>query len=213
MWVYIYQSWTEKELKNAYIGEYRVPWENTVMYFPFIEDQIDKIWSATINVTWTKDSVIWYTFDKQWELLVNNPPTTCRFVSVWVRYNQSHWTYVQSPSTYIGQVLYNFSHWASWWSKKFQIQTWINSYSLSTEQNTTTWVWYHLAMWYDWSKVVAYLNWSKVWEATVSAYTSGTMRIWADINETVSEYIWESVCWTAEQVAWYYNLTKSNYWL
>jgi hypothetical protein len=207
------------KIKRILVGTQQVypagwkPWANTVMYFPFKEDQTDKIWSATINVTWTKDSVIWYTFDKQWDLLVNNRPTTCRFVSVWVRYNQSHWAYVQAPWTYIGQILYNFSHWESSYVKKFQIQTARSNWTLSTEQNTTTWVWYHLAMWYDWSKVVAYLNWSKVWETTVSAYTSWTMRFWCDINETVSEYIWESVCWTAQEVSDYYNQTKSNYGL
>ena len=32
MWVYIYQSWTEKELKNAYIGEYAPPIDTPWIY-------------------------------------------------------------------------------------------------------------------------------------------------------------------------------------
>lgn len=44
MWVYIYQSWTEKELQNAYIGEYKT------LIYDFQND-----WS----LNWTAQSIYW----------------------------------------------------------------------------------------------------------------------------------------------------------
>lgn len=47
--VYIWTSW---DLKNAYIGEYRVPWANTIVYYPLEKDWNDYSWNWH-NLTWT----------------------------------------------------------------------------------------------------------------------------------------------------------------
>lgn len=201
----------EHEMVNAYIWEDTwKPWSNTVMYYPFVNDQLDKVWSSSISTTWTNEA-LWYTFSSSWQMWITNPPTNCRFVSVWVKYNSANWQYNQWPMTYIWWMLYNFWHSNSSYLKKFQAQTASSSWNVSSEQSTSTWIWYYMAFWYDWTKAIAYINWSKVREQTMSVYTSWTMFIWSQINETLSEYIWESVFWTESEIQSYYYNTKSNY--
>lgn len=199
MWVYIRvdeQRWQ--------------PWANTVMYYPFTTDQLDKVGSSSLSWTWTQET-LGYTFSANEYIYVNNPSTSCRFISVWVKYNSSLWIYSQSPSTYVWQILYNFQHTSSSYNKKFQIENSYNQWALSNAQSTSTWVWYHIAMGYDGSKVCCYINWNKVWEATSGVYSPWTMVLWRYINETISEFIWESVCWTDQEILNYYNQTKSLY--
>jgi len=214
LWWWVSQWSTTKsvELKNAYIGEVRVPWENTVMYYPFKDDQLDKVWNSFLSVTWTKQS-LWYNFAKSWEMLVNNPSTNCCFVSFWIKRNASMWTYNQSPSTYIWRCLYNFSHQSSSHSKRFEFNVTQNTWITSSIQNTITWTRYYIAMWYDWTTVRCYLNSVKVWEQNSNSYYNINMRLWYDIDMDISEYIWENRVRADEEVSAYYNLTKSNYWL
>ena len=188
------------------------PWANTVMYYPFKTDQLDKVGNSSIPITWVKEN-LWYTFSSSDFIYLTNPDTSCRFVSVWVKYNSNNWAYNQWPSTCVGFICYNFGHTGSDWIRRFQIETSNDYYITSSAQSTTSWVWYHLAMWYDGSKVYAYLNWAKVWEQTTNAYIRWKIFLWRMINETVSEYIGESVCWTAQEITDYYNSTKANYWI
>ena len=39
------------------VSEWRTPWSNTVMYYPFKDDQLDKVWSSSIPITWTKEDL------------------------------------------------------------------------------------------------------------------------------------------------------------
>lgn len=55
MWVYIYQSWTEKELKNAYIGEYHES-------FTYDFTTSDEWWTPS---SWTLRDSNW--FYRTWE--------------------------------------------------------------------------------------------------------------------------------------------------
>lgn len=201
MGVYI---WTDKWL----------PWDNTLLYYPFKEDQLDKVWSSSIGTAGSKQT-IGYTFSGS-SVAITNPPTWCRFISVWTKYNSlTGWANAAWPSCYIWDVKYNFAHSNNNYLRRFQIRTWSDSWaSSSTQLNTTTWVRYYFAMGYDWSKVWGFFNWNKIWEETKSQYTPWTMQILSSngsCSMTVSEFIGENRVWTAEEVANYYNQTKANY--
>lgn len=198
------------------IREYQQPgWQpgpNTVLYFPFKTDQLDHVWSASIDTTWTQDT-LWYNFSSSWEMKVVDAPSTTTFMSAWVKYNSYENNTSQFWWTYKGFMLYNFRHSEDVsYDRVFQASSWMYSYIKSSQQSTTTWQWYHIAMWYDWTYSYWYLNWQQVWKGTWWWYTWWwyvRFGHWIDMN--VSEYIWESVCWTEQEVLDYYNATKDNY--
>ena len=193
---------------------WRQPWANTVFYFPFGTDQLDHVWSASIDTTWTQDT-LWYNFSSSWEMKVVDAPTTMRFLSAWVKYNSYENNTSQFWWTYEGFMLYNFRHSEdASYDRVFQASSWMYSYMKSSQQSTTTWQWYHMAMWYDWTYSYWYLNWQQVWKGTWWWFTWWWyIKLGHWIDMTVSEYIGESVCWTAQEVSDYYDQTKANYWI
>ena len=194
------------------------PDENTVLYYPFKDDQLDKVWSSSIAVTGSKQT-LGYTFSSNSAMLINNPPTNCRFISTWIRYNSSWWNYTQTPYPYIWQVCYNFYHTSSTWNQKFQYASSATSGDARRPSSgvisTSSGRRYHMAYWTEWTKVYAYLNGVKVWETTVSPglVTPSAMAIWNMINETLSDLIWKSVVPTQQEITAYFNRTKSLYWV
>ena len=189
------------------------------MYYPFKEDQLDKVWSSTIPITWTKQT-LWYKFSWGSEYKLTNPNQNTRFVSFWVKVNSlitSAWA-CQTIFTYPAEVNYCAYNNATSFSNKF-------SCYVSTTGSTTDkwksfwnysiplWQWVYLAYGTDGTKCIAYVNWALNWTYTTNSTLSRWMTFirWMDL--TYSELIGESVCWTAQEVQKYYNQTKSNYWL
>ena len=207
------QEYEIREYQGGWWG-WRQPWANTVLYFPFKTDQSDKVWNTTIDTVGTQQT-LWYNFSSSWEMKLVSTPTTMCFLSAWVKYNWYTNSVTQFGGAYVGFMLYNFRHAEnSSYDKVFQAATWPASYIKSTAQNTTTGTRYHMAMWYDWTYSYWYLNWQLVWTCNWGGYTwNGYVRFWYWIDMTVSEYIGESVCWTAQEVADYYNQTKWDYWI
>jgi len=203
-------TWVGWEEKYIYWGW--GPWANTIAYYPFKEDQLDKVWSSSIGITWTKET-LWYTFSSTWSIDINTPPSSCRFISVWIKWNSNQWQYVQTPCTYIWNILYNYyNNNGSTYNKRFQHSVWSSSWSTRWSWSPNTWEWHHLAMWFDGTKCFAYVDGTLVWSYnTTSVYTPWWMRLGYMINETVSEFICESVCWTTDEILAYYNNTKSKY--
>jgi hypothetical protein len=190
------------------------PWANTVLYFPFKSDQTDKVWSASIDTTWTQQT-LWYTFSSSGEMKIVNAPTSQRFMSAWVKFNSVQGAVAQFWWVYRWFMLYNYNHSESLsYNKTFQASTWGASYIKSSGINTTSWQWYHIAMGFDNTYSYAYLNGQQVWKNSWWWYTwLGSVRFWYAINMTVSEYIGESVCWTSTEVSDYFNQTKVKYWV
>ena len=219
MGVYIHQNNIEKELKNWFIWEYvepRTPWANTIAYFPFENDQLDSVWTVTINATGTKET-IGYRFDITTNGTTTNL-TTARFVNFWVKFGniKSSWwpDYVDQAVTLgSGEITYNYSHTLSDFHKTISYQSWVSTWGHSTAIPTTSWVWYNFAYGYDGTKIVGYLNWTKVAEITTSIYNTNNRKIWSYIDETLSNLIYETTPRTDQEVTDYYNQTKSNYWL
>ena len=219
--VYLYQNNTEKILKNIYIGEYGwEPWSNTKFYYPLTDDQLDKVWSTSIPITWTKQT-IWYTFNFTWEYAtaLNNSNIWVWFISLWSKFNNyntfsgGHY-YSQWVSTNYAEIVYNYAHEGATASRTFQWRTGNTDWVLSSQQDSPTWSWFHMAYWFDWSKLYWYINWVKVREVTPgSTYTNSSISFGRLMNITYSEVIWESVVRTADEIQFYYNMTKKNYWI
>ena len=195
------------------------PWSNTVMYYPFKDDQLDKVWTSSLPLTWIKQT-LWYNFSGSWEYKVNNPNVNNRFISVWVKFNSlitSSWA-SQTIFTYPAEVNYCLYNAATSFTKRFWCY-------VSTSGSTTDkwksfgnydyvlWQWVHLAYGTDWTKCVAYVNWVLNWTYTTNSTLSRWMTFLRWMDLTYSELIGESVCWTSQEVQNYYNSTKSKYWL
>ena len=84
--------------------------------------------------------------------------------------------------------------------------------------------WYHIVITNDWTTKKAYINWTLVATETntsTSSTQSVETRIWSAVrynydsyfNWNISAVIFEDKTWSAQEVADYYNQTKSNYWL
>ena len=197
------------------------PDANTVMHFPFKNDILDKVWNATIPISWTKQSV-WYQFSSSGQVDFTNSPTNCRFISVWLKYISSQWDYNQITSTFIWEVLYNFNHKSTDFYHRFQYHSNASSsspsttvYPTSSQQNTNSNQWYHMAYWTDWTKVYAYLNSVKVRETTIVnwLHTNTSMKLFQQMNIVFWELIWEKAMRSQTDITNYFNKTKWKYWL
>jgi len=232
MWVYL---WTEKQ-------EWQ-PWENTVLYIPFDETYwaTDQSWNSytvtsgftlgtynnvycarNTNVNNTIKTWIRYNTQYQWNSIFTNPYT----VSVWM--------YIESkPSS-------NYISWISWFingSTSPQHNIWMETFTMNSgvvwNKNTNYWFdywnWVNIictvspaSSWYDYS---LYLNWVfqntyndtgtnlPSWDHYINYIIVGTTNWWTALWTCYSQYILENKARTAQEVADYYNLTKSNYGL
>lgn len=224
MWVYLYPSGTERELKNAYIGEYIWPYtptSNTIAYFPLIKDQADKVGNATINLTWTKQNV-WFKFSagSSQYIHADNIAEKVYFTSLWGQRN-TRATSNDTISFFTNDGSLRFC-WYHTSSSSIGTRggfnsggTWIGSNygSKSVPQNTR----FHLACWWKNWVYRAYINWSLVrsWSWTPRTDTPGSMPIMSNnwCAWTFSDIIYEKELRTDQQVLDYYNATKSIYGL
>jgi hypothetical protein len=210
----------EHSLKNAYIGEVWTPWSNTIAYFPFTNNQDDITGNYTLSSTGTKQT-IWYQFSTwsnsfvEWVWSVK----TVRFMSYWCKMD----TLSSSAATltwWINQWWWRYIwyHTDSSQNKKFAFINSSSNFVYSSQQNTSTWTWYHLAYWIDSnSNYKAWLNWTLVrsWTQAAKSYTDFSFRLILQnyTTATFSDVIVEDRLWTSDEISNYYNQTKSDYWL
>ena len=196
------------------------PWANTVAYFPFVDDQLDVTWNATISATGTKQT-IGYRFDLTDSGTTTNL-TTAYFINFWVKFGNRKYSwdgrYInQSVTLWDGEITYNYNYELgsseSEYHKTVSYQSWADSWGHSTAIPTTSWVWYNFAYGYDGTKVKIYLNWTKIEEITTSIYNSNNRKIWKYIDETLSNLIYETTPRTDQEVADYFNRSKGIYWI
>jgi hypothetical protein len=219
MGVYLYPNNTETELKNAYIGEYWWhPWANTIAYYPFKNDILDETWNTSLSWSWTKDT-IWYTFSTNNS--ISNASST-KFVSYWFKLNSysGNWSSLWHISS-LWELCYWVSQtrsysWMVWSIGFFKNSSW-SSYSYKNVWIDTN-QWHHIAYWYDGNNIVWYFDGIEytIWSWY---YNFGSdvilLRLWNDwaTNVTFSDVILENAARTAQEIANYYNQTKSNYGL
>lgn len=216
------------ELKNAYIGEYRVPWENTLLYMPMTEDFNDHSQNHyTITNPWATIATVWsikcWSFNNN--ILTTNVPAQNKYnmtYSVWIRINTygTGWIIWWNPASQ-----YKWEFLCYWWNGSVYTDIawgWIVNSSYYNMIATPisswhTWEWHYVC----YSNKKLYLDGvlkntlSYSWD-TYTAWNSYT--IWGReasncVNGYMSELIVENGEWDATKIVAYYNLTKTNYWL
>ena len=224
MGVYLYPSGTETELKNAYIGEYWSPNANTIAYFPLENDVLDKMGNLTLTyksltkasigylVTgWAKVSTwqaVYYMWG--WCNVLTAPDA---HVNICSEDNPEMWFYYKHSKAIFNSKVYVV------YGSDFENNNYTQAVSVGTN------AWHHYAISYENSKTSIYIDWVKKLEYNWVGYNFWNMAYlfssWNagqnpnDWTSTayISDYILESVWWTAQEVASYYNKTKSAYWL
>ena len=230
MWVYLYQSWTEKELKNAYIGEVWTPTSNTVLYRPLTANANDESWNG-YNGTWrntTYSSTNWaYLIGKaSWiDFPSSFKPWTSFTYSIWTKRLPNQWdlliTNRISSYRYIyfrikdtGELTLFYGNWSTSQSE------WNNIATVSDS------VWHNIILVKDWINGTVYVDGVSKWTHTFVYNPSpqkvswGEFCIWQTSSDTTSrdgvydkDCIFESKLRTAQEVSHYFDITKSNYWL
>lgn len=217
MWVYIRTNkWS--------------PWKNTVAYFPLTENFVDKItWDWPTSASWdislvTKDWIK-CAYGGGWtvEYLYNNRNwSTWNDVLTWHMWcNKS--TYTHERQTIISTWYSTANRCKSMWFHYNQFWTWSrdnDTYhfdALLNQRALYTWT-------FDGSTTKAYLNWvlknskamtysvdSNNYSCLFSQCAQSGVNTTQSLEGYVSNIIMENKVWTAEEIAGYYNSTKSLY--
>lgn len=213
----------EKELKNAYIGEYRVPWANTIAYYPLTSSSTvnDQSWNGyNLTNNWasfgTYNGVDCGYFNnanayKSWSLFTWNPTFTVSIrakittTSAWKNF---WWFWTANGAGCFGLWLDRTTLYTWWWNNDRN-----TGYTFDTN-------WHHVVFNYSsWSGIV-YVDWTAVYNWTWSPniqndYTTIGSNAWLFDKRRgyLSEAIFEDKVRTAQEISNYYNSTKSNYWL
>lgn len=227
------------KIQKIYIGDHYLvypkwkPWSNTLVYYKFdwnLDDSSGNWYNLTNS--WT----ISYSSSPS-SIVLNSPAYLYTNISDSFNHNWTLNTYVKITT----RVIWLSCLMAKWqWSSRRMLicgllQDGKLTFDFYGSWNKADWTiatslnqWYNVCYTYNYTtrNYKAYLNWVKDIDATLWwQYTISTqqLNIWALANATsdanyrvignVDEYIIESKEWTAQEIADYYNQTKSNYWL
>lgn len=213
----------QKELKNAYIGEYQEwwqPWANTIAYFPFKDNQNDAMGIYSLNTSLTKAS-IGYSFTQSGGNIniSGGLQKSAKFGGIW--FKVTTWTGVIGllGCNKLGGISYWIVHYNSAYNKKIHTYTWANWDIQATSNWNASYNQWH---YYAYSLVGTTLYICKDWEVSTilssTPYDYGTDQALCNFgsgtsaNIEVSEWIIEDTGWTSQEMSDYYDLTKSNYW-
>lgn len=212
---------TEHALIWAYIGDVNAPnpwtpWANTIAYYPFNSDLLDHSWNNHNRSSWgwTFANNMITTTSSLWRnaLITSSQDFTLSAYADFSKTTATNW--------YAYIAIYSNTDWPTCW---FWIRRTTNEFA-----GFKTGSWYtftqslsasihHLVLTRNGSTRKAYADWVLIGTKTVSwslqSSTSQTIGSPAGYNYSVTcgEVIIESVAWTDQEVADYYNDTKSNY--
>ena len=198
------------------------PWSNTIAYFPFKENWLDKTGTYTLDNTgtqWTIGRIFTSSSNANTQFSTNTV-----FINMWIKrgsFNIGSGAYAQ---------VWNWFLWTKWWIC-YNVRWWDSSlqsaiqyyYGNKTKTyqnvNSEIWEWFNLCYWYDWNWVIFYKNgvWTRVSTQTnpYNWWNWNQLVLFNNVtwNIELSEFIAESRFRTAEEIQNYYNQTKSKYWL
>ena len=216
------------------------PWANTVLYCPLKDDILDHSGNHTMTMTtsdyWTvaKDNTGFYYFN--WWYISSETyswPITAWTLSTWVKKSFSKTWWDPSYSWSVSAHYIGYSPFHCWLAFNYG---WYNWYSWNYLAGTTSWT---TDKSISWPTMWSWELWTMTYDNTVWAkfYRNGTYEdsfsntndlrndslptfIWATYPFTdqyldgyLSDVIIEDKARTAQEIANYYNITKSNYWL
>jgi len=221
----------QKELKNAYIGEYVEwwqPWANTVAYYPLEEDVLDHSWNnrnlTNNNITfWQKDWVTAALFNgtdayaSLWSQLSLGDTFT---ILAWYWHNA--WNNGMVYCQWASASLYP-SLWLWYWinSSNVSVHSWTggNNTWLTSTVGSNNWKWVLWVFVFDNGSVSLYENnvVTKTW--TLSAPWTWWEWFYVGMRRNPYHFFWwainklilENKVRTAQERTDYYNQTKSLY--
>lgn len=212
----------------------RNPWANTIAYYPLTSSttvndmsgnskNLTNYWATFWTYQWVDCAAI---YDRtkyiSWDISTSVTGANPRTYNFWV-YNSRATAYWEEKYFFNG-VEYNTNQMVlffidSWNDTVSQWGSWASFWTALRQQ------WINLCLVYDGSKFTLYRNWTQEWNSwTYTINTQGTtLRLWwprvswdswwDKFEWYMSRFIFEDKARTAQEVADYYNLTKSNYWL
>jgi len=235
-------TYRESSLKNAYIGEYGwKPWANTIAYYKFEWDAKDYSWNShnltTNNVTyvtnsWISKTVAYFNWSSYWtnsqakSEQFSQKLTPSTFIC-WYKAEANGWSY---PNRF--WLVELFDNDVSVYTRTWLITSWGSNadfkvranrdYAFNTGVYPDVWWWWHcvVATIWEWYAKI-YLDWEfKNSNTYTTADITQNTRVLISSRDTYYNYKWwigdviiESKVRTAQEVADYYNQTKTNYWL
>lgn len=212
------------------------PWANTYIYYPLKSNGNDYSWNnrnlTTSNLTFSNEVAVLWDNVLAYYNIGNFPNWTQAFtMSFWIRLSSlaSSYNLIWFIKNY-NTITQNYSDWDK------TIQIWndgtitFDIYDGSVKRvSTSSWyistnTWYNIIGIYDGSKMSMYINNTKIWEVSASWTYSTDYLVLNGYNSRntssarwtqwdLSDFILENKARTAQEVADYYNLTKSNYWI
>ena len=211
------------ELKNAYIGEYRVPSSTTEIYYDFngdINDKTGKWNNATVSWTityWTLSTGKVYGITTQnsyisFPLLPYSSPFT---IVIWYQitwYTTWGQVYTIMWSNIISRIMvYNPYNTGFYWCETDKPSYASQNFWL----NRIDWNWHCFGMAFSTSSIDYYLDWNRIWGSSGWSWsdTSVESSIWNNLDIYMWAFIKDLKTWSLQDYQDYYNLTKSNYWL
>lgn len=223
-------NWTEYEFAAEWGWGWQ-PWADTICYYQFDNNLNDSSWNgrnlsmSTGSFTyWTESGWAKYVYmpiwawSDYWSETINYSNTT---VSFWRKWTSS------SPTSWASAFLDIWASWSglylrgirnidiSWWN-------WGSTYNYSIWTNRHYYVITHDDQW----NIKIYLDGNTTPVHTDTTNIVGNYNIRFRLNQIgdtsssqysndgyLSELIWESKIWTADEVAAFFNSTKSLYWI
>lgn len=213
-WVSQWTSTKSVEVKNIYIGEYGwKPWSNTLWYRPFKEDILDHSWnnhnfSITRGTTTFSDNACTFNTLRCTDILFSN-----------YSWDMTILAYVLSATSTASFWWASAADWAPIW-KFFE-----NNYGIySNWWYYVDWNWITYPDLYvavkSWTNVTLYKGWSvnATWTTLLTVPANNTwIYVWWYRNNNETMKVWnlivENRAWTADEIQFYYNMTKKDYWI
>ena len=230
--VYLYDSGTEKMLKNAYIWYWWSPWSNTLAYYPLTSTTTvnDMSWNNKTmtnnnSVTfWTHawvDSAYFSWWSSWWYLSLNKSLWTWNSqftANVWFYKTSSlntDWTFfsVWYPNT--NQALLT-------WIQSSYIELWWWDLGASTNVQCPVNSWHLLTVTFDWTTYKWYLDKTQIYSWTKTFWITNYLTvIWKSVNLSstrpmtwyLSNMLFENIAWSSTKQSNYYDSTKHLYWI
>jgi hypothetical protein len=224
----------QKEIKKVYLGTTQVypsvspwwqPWPNTVAYYPL--DSTNTVNDLSGNGKNMTNN--WMSFGINAGADCGNAQTwylsrsSCIFTGTWA-FTLNFWAYRNYDSgTYENAIMIwqwggNASLWAGVYNDKVYTFWWNGDHNSGYTMNVGKW--YNIVVTRTSNTGTIYVDGVSRWSGSVSFNpTSWTTIIWGGFGWPasrpwfMSQLIMENVCWTAQEVSDYFDLTKWNYWI
>lgn len=227
----LYHNWEE-----YYIDEYQEWWKpgaNTIAYYPLISDALDHS-SNNNNLTGTVSYVTsenkqvakfsWSSHLTASSWVVSTQTFT---ISFWVKLNSSSSEYclVANANTVSSNDMWiNITKFPNSYNIYGLYGKWTSSWWMFTNPvNPWGWTWVHYVSVFEGSNSIkTYANWNLLDQTSINsniAYPSvnfslwGSESRWRSFDWWLSEVIIEDKARTEQEIADYYNQTKSLYWI